>query len=61
MTSLAALIWAKALISVDSTKSLGPMIKILTIMTANLLKFIILWSFLIILYMCVGMLLFYEV
>jgi hypothetical protein len=61
MAGLAALIWARALNSITSTRSFGPIITILKIMTANLLEFILLWSFLIVFYMCVGMLLFYEV
>ena len=61
MGTIAALIWIKVFFALESTKVFGPTIKIIQIMTIDLIQFLGLWVMILIFYTCVGMLIFYEV
>ena len=58
--TLAGIIWLKAILQMQNTQTIGPMLKILTVMTVNLFMFLILWGMILVLFMCVGMLIFSE-
>jgi hypothetical protein len=61
MGAIAALIWIKVFFALESTKVFGPTIKIIQIMTIDLIQFLGLWVMILTFYTCVGMLIFYEV
>jgi len=44
MATIAGIIWARAFLSFENSKSLGPLIKIVIVMTVNLAKFLVLWT-----------------
>lgn len=60
MACIAGIIWAKVILQMQNTQTLGPMIKILTVMAVNLVMFLLLWAMILVLFMCVGMLIFSE-
>ena len=61
MGAIAALILIKVFFALESTKVFGPTIKIIQIMTIDLIQFLGLWVMILTFYTCVGMLIFYEV
>ena len=61
MGLVAALIWAKAIFMTEYTRTFGPILKILIVMTKKMLTFLVLWSIILIFFLCIGMLLFPDV
>jgi hypothetical protein len=61
MGLVAALIWAKAILMTEYTRTFGPILKILIVMTKKMLTFLVLWGIILIFFLCIGMLLFPDV
>lgn len=57
---LAFNIWLKLLLKLRLTSTFGPMFKILVNMSLDLIKFLVLWSVILLIFGCVGMLIFAQ-
>ena len=55
---MAALIWLKFILMFENTKTFGPTIKIIQVMAQNMLKFLAVWSLVIIAFACTALLMF---
>ena len=55
---MAALIWLKFILMYENTKTFVPTIKIIQVMAQNMLKFLVVWSLVIIAFACTGLLMF---
>ena len=54
----AVLVWFKFVLMFQYTRTFGPVIKIIQVMTVTLLKFMVIWWLVIVCFVCTGMLLF---
>lgn len=54
MSALAILIWFKVILAIESNRTVGPMLKMIIVMTKDLVTFIVLWSVILIFFLCVG-------
>jgi hypothetical protein len=61
MAALAMLIWVKVILAIESNRTVGPMLKMITVMTKDLATFIVLWSVILIFFLCVGQLVFVDI
>ena len=61
MAALAMLIWVKVILAIESNRTVGPMLKMIIVMTKDLATFIVLWSAILIFFLCVGQLVFVDV
>ena len=61
LAAWAAMMWTKFILMFQNTKLFGPTIQIIIVMTINLIKFILVWSLVILTFGCVGLLMFNHV
>ena len=61
MATMSALVWIKVLTRFFLTRTMGPLIKIVALLLADVSKFMLIWSLALLLFICVGMLVFFNV
>ena len=57
---MGALIWAKVVFVFSYSQSFGPIIKMITVMTKDMVTFLLLWAVFILFFVCAGITIFYD-
>ncbi len=58
---IAALVWGRTILTFEYTRTFGPIIKIIMVMVKDMITFLVIWIFVLVFFLCVGMLVFVDV
>jgi hypothetical protein len=58
LSFMAIFVWGKFIFMFENTRTFGPLIKIIIVMTLNLMKFLVIWALVILLFGCVATIVF---